>query len=117
MKNVLLVDDNQDNCNLLIDILNDQQEISFVTVDNGYKAIEILKKRSFDFVITDYYMGSGDGGTLGFYCKENKIPCVVFTGVEVEDVRSFIPQEIEIIPKGLPSSFECLKTFLNTKRL
>lgn len=65
---VLVVDDNQTNCNLMQSIFN-YMHISCKVCKNGFEALEIIKQaiqksQLFDLIITDHKMPGMDGITL-----------------------------------------------------
>lgn len=59
MKKLLIVDDELHMCSLLEDLFSDDYEVSLA--HNGEEAIEVLKKKKFDLVITDLVMPKMNG--------------------------------------------------------
>jgi DNA-binding NtrC family response regulator len=53
---ILIVDDNSDHRIILSSILNSLGYDNIVTANNGEKALECLKQKSFDLIIADIFM-------------------------------------------------------------
>lgn len=66
----------------------------------GYDALRALSTQKFDAVFTDYVMNEGDGGMLSNFCGDRGMPCAVFTGMEPNFVRPYVPTGIPIFGKS-----------------
>ena len=78
---ILVVDDELLIRDLLYDFFQDQGwDISIA--DNGKKAMEILKSKEIDLLLTDIKMPEMDGLDLTGYVKENypELPIILMTG-------------------------------------
>lgn len=60
IKQVLIVDDNQDTRQILSDML-DMQAIPYRTAEDGFEALELLASQEFDMAIVDYEMPAING--------------------------------------------------------
>ncbi len=82
---ILVVDDEQNICTFLSELLNDQGH-KITTVKNGYQAIEEVRKSSFDLILLDVVMPSMNGlDTYREIKKINpKIPTVMMTGYPIK---------------------------------
>ena len=78
-KSVLIVDDERNTREVLARYLRSRFEV--FTAEDGVQAIELLKNRDFDLVLTDLRMpGAGGMNVLeATLSKANPPPCVVFT--------------------------------------
>lgn len=85
---VLVVDDEQDVLDVLTDVLK-SIGYSAMGVTRGDKALEILKKKKFDLVITDLIMP--EMGGLDFVRKMRrigkKIPVIITAGVDINESK------------------------------
>lgn len=85
---VLVVDDEQDVLDVLTSLL-ESFGYSAMGVTRGAKALEILKKRKFDLVITDLIMP--EMGGLDFVKKmrrmEKKTPVIITAGVDINESK------------------------------
>lgn len=61
---ILVVDDNQDICEVLYDWLAEECEFKVVIANSGNEALGILKNQSVDHVVTDVKMPNGSGYDL-----------------------------------------------------
>lgn len=68
---ILIVDDELITLSNL-EIFLSKEGYGVQTADNGKKAIELLKKRSFDIVLTDLRMGEIDGMHVLQFCREKQ---------------------------------------------
>ncbi len=70
IQNCLVIDDNENNL-LILEHLLVSRGIKPVTVNNGHKALEIIRdKKSFDVIIVDYHMPEMDGLETIRYIRE-----------------------------------------------
>lgn len=90
-KKVLIVEDNPNMSSLLADILSQCFDLTSEKAQDGQEALDILKDKTFDLVITDLMMPKIDGKELLKTVKQNfpKLPVVLITGYEAE----FNPEE------------------------
>lgn len=90
-KKVLIVEDNPNMSSLLADILSQCFDLTSEKAQDGQEALDILKDRTFDLVITDLMMPKIDGKELLKTVKQNfpELPVVLITGYEAE----FNPEE------------------------
>lgn len=90
-KNVLIVEDNPNMSSLLADILSQCFDLTSEKAQDGEEALDILKEKTFDLVITDLMMPKIDGKELLKTVKQNfpELPVVLITGYEAE----FNPEE------------------------
>jgi CheY-like chemotaxis protein len=85
-KKVLIVEDNPNMSDLLSDILLQCLDLKSQKAQDGEDALTILKKGTFDLVITDLRMPKMNGRELLKALKQDfsQIPVVVITGYENE---------------------------------
>jgi CheY-like chemotaxis protein len=90
-KKVLIVEDNPNMSSLLADILLQCFDLTSEKAEDGEEALDILKEKTFDLVITDLMMPKIDGKELLKAVKQNfpELPVVLITGYEAE----FNPEE------------------------
>jgi CheY-like chemotaxis protein len=90
-KKVLIVEDNPNMSSLLADILQQCFDLKSEKAQDGQEALDILKNRTFDLVITDLMMPKMDGKELLRNVKQSfpHLPVVLITGYEAE----FNPEE------------------------
>jgi len=84
----LIVDDNKINLMVTSKLLVDEN-FDCVTVDNGFDAIELVKKDSFDIVLMDVNMPNlnGVGATKKIREFNTEIPIIAFTAVDVTQLN------------------------------
>lgn len=63
-KTILVVDDNQDICEVLYDWLAEECEFKVVVANSGNEALDILKNQDIDHLVTDVKMPNGSGYDL-----------------------------------------------------
>ena len=83
--NILVIEDEQDVCNLLSDVLtNGGHEVE--TAPNGSQGIEVFEKREFDLVFTDLGMPGMSGWQVAEKVKSinGRVPVALITGWNVE---------------------------------
>ncbi len=94
---ILVVDDELLIRDLLYDFFRDQGwEISIA--DNGKKAMEILKTKEIDLLLTDIKMPEMDGLDLTGYVRENypELPVILMTGFpSVESAVTALRAKVE----------------------
>lgn len=95
---VLLCEDDDDVRSSFKSFL-EQAGIEVTAFKCGYEAVTALTTLKFDAVFTDYVMKDGDGGMLSNFCGDRGLPCVVFTGMEPDNIRPYIPVNIPIYGK------------------
>ncbi len=85
---ILFVDDESDLLNLGQLYLAETGEFIVTTVSNADDAILLLKEKTFDAIVSDYYMPKMDGIGLLTHLKEqgDTTPFIVFTGKGREEV-------------------------------
>jgi CheY-like chemotaxis protein len=90
-RKVLIVEDNPNMSSLLADILSQCFDLTSEKAQDGEEALDILKDKTFDLVITDLMMPKIDGKELLKTVKQNfpELPVVLITGYEAE----FNPEE------------------------
>ncbi|MFD2543664.1 ATP-binding protein [Lacinutrix gracilariae] len=93
-KRVLIVDDNKIN-QLVTRKVVDHLNINSSTVDSGQKAIDLIKKESFDCVLMDLHMPQLDGYETTKLIREfnAEIPIVALTAASIDDVEEKIKQQ------------------------
>ncbi|HET6245666.1 MAG: sigma-54-dependent Fis family transcriptional regulator [Bacteroidetes bacterium] len=81
MKKILVIDDDVDICLLLSRFLT-KNAFSVSTAHSGAKALEILKKETFDLVLCDFRLGDTDGTEILTKIKEINpaIAVIIITG-------------------------------------
>jgi len=88
MIEVLLVEDCEDLSDIVGEVLSHTGEMTVEKANNPLEAIEILKTKNFDLIISDYEMPKMSG--IGFlkYVRSDlrNIPFIIFTGRSREDV-------------------------------
>jgi len=79
--NILIVDDEHSIADILSDIFNDLDQ-NATSCYSGNEAIELIKKDSYDLVISDVRMKDGDGPIILDYLNRNnvKLKFVFMTG-------------------------------------
>ena len=93
---ILVVDDELLIRDLLYDFFTDQGW-DIAVAESGEKALEILRSREFDLVLTDLKMPIMDGLTLTTEVRENypKLPVVIMTGYpSVDSAVSALRQKV-----------------------
>ncbi|WP_321508075.1 PAS domain S-box protein [uncultured Methanoregula sp.] len=85
---VLYVDDEPSLLELVKEFLEQNGEFTIDTATSASEALELLKRKNYDAIISDYQMPEGDGIT---FLKEirsagNRIPFIIFTGRGREEV-------------------------------
>ena len=90
-RKVLIVEDNPNMSSLLADILLQCFDLTSEKAQDGEEALDILKEKTFDLVITDLMMPKMNGHELLKTVKHNfpHLPVVLITGYEAE----FNPEE------------------------
>jgi two-component system response regulator PilR (NtrC family) len=71
MKSRILVVDDEESIREFLDIMLRKEGYDVTTVEDGAKAIDILKKKSFDLIISDLQMPNVTGMELLKYVKDN----------------------------------------------
>jgi two-component system response regulator HydG len=84
---ILVVDDNEDFCHNVTDILG-LSDYEVVTTSNGFKALEMVEKNGFDLVLMDIKMPGMDGVETFKKIKEiaPTTPVIMVTAYAVEDL-------------------------------
>ncbi|MBT4838073.1 MAG: response regulator [Methylococcales bacterium] len=59
--NILLVDDDDLNCELITKKLKHRENYKFTAANNGFEAIDLLKEKNFDVMLLDIYMPKLNG--------------------------------------------------------
>lgn len=126
-KSILIVEDNE----LMRDYLKEVLEGYEITeAENGQMALQILRKRTFDIIVTDYMMPVLDGEGFVSKLKEEgvKIPIIVLTarsdqegklrmlrlGIDGYLNKPFIEEELHLMIKKALDSMVNLISFENT---
>lgn len=80
MNKILAIDDNEDILYTL-QAIGETAKFNIVTVNDGFKALDLLKKSKFDLIMVDYYMPNINGLTLVKKIREisKSIPILVLT--------------------------------------
>ncbi len=94
--NILIVDDDKMLCKMLEDVLSQEAKLIITSANDGRDAIEIIKGRNFDLILTDLMMPGADGIEVLKVAKE------VDEGVHVIIITGFASLEtaMEAIRKG-----------------
>ncbi len=93
-RNILIVDDNAEQCDVLASLVKDIGHTPYTATD-GQMALQIFQERKIDLVITDIKMPRMDGMTL------------------LERIRQADPAVRVIVITGFPSSETILRTIEN----
>ncbi len=88
---ILVCDDEAAIRNLFASAL-EEMEFKTAEASSGYDAMNILKSEQIDFVVSDYLMAEGDGGSLSHFCADRKIPCVIVSGHDPAEIQSYLPK-------------------------
>jgi DNA-binding NtrC family response regulator len=93
---ILIVDDDKVVCEMLEDVLSQDAKLNITSTNNGRDAIEKIKGRHFDLILTDLMMPGADGIEVLKIAKE------VDEGVHVIIITGFASLEtaMEAIRKG-----------------
>lgn len=85
--NILVVDDNEEFCQNVADIL-ELEDYVITTAYDGFKAIELVKQNGFDLILMDVRMPEMDGVETFKKIKELMplIPVIMVTAYAVEDL-------------------------------
>jgi signal transduction histidine kinase/CheY-like chemotaxis protein/AraC-like DNA-binding protein len=126
-RSVLIVEDNSQMRNYLKEVLENYQ---ITEAENGQEAIEILQKKAFDIIITDYMMPVLDGEGLVIKIKELelKTPIIVLTarsdqegklnmlrlGIDGYLNKPFVEEELHLMIKKSLQSLDILQSFETT---
>jgi len=88
MISVLLIEDDRNLLGITRDYLAKKGLISVHTATSAAEALELLKKRNYDVIVSDYRMPDMDGLELLKYLRAsgNEIPFIMFTGRSREQV-------------------------------
>ncbi len=85
---VLIVDDNPDFLQFVALILGSpKNKMEVLTCQNAVKALELLKEKKFDIIVSDYMMPEMNG--LEFFQevrKDHKIPFILLTGTDNQEI-------------------------------
>jgi DNA-binding NtrC family response regulator len=86
MSRILIVDDERDIREILQDLLEDLGEV--VGVENGVMALDLMRKSTFDLVISDFNMPAMNGMQLLKQMNESNIrtPMIWITGRSTKDL-------------------------------
>ncbi len=103
---ILIVDDEPDICRALQFLLK-KEEYDCTSVNSGEEAIEVLKKESFDVVLTDLKMGKVDGMTVLTKSKEISPDTAVIMMTAFASIES----AVDAMKRG--ASDYIVKPFLN----
>lgn len=87
MRSILVVDDDEDQLDILKECLA-TIGVEIITCGDGDQALEILRKRTVDAVLTDFRMPQKTGLDLLLEMRSEKIetPVVFFTGIRDMDI-------------------------------
>ena len=85
---VLVVDDNEEFCQNVKDILVELKDYAVATAYDGFKALELVKQNHFDLVLMDVKMPVMDGVETFKKIKEiaPKTPVIMVTAYAIEDL-------------------------------
>ncbi len=97
MYRVLIVDDDQELALVIQDKLKDLGET--ITASAGYEAINLLKVKPYDLVISDYNMKDGDGASLAHYCVNHGIPVIVVSSFPENHIKPYLPENVAFVNK------------------
>ncbi len=85
MPDILVVDDNEMNCDMLSRRL-ERENYTVVTAENGYKALDACKSQDFDLILLDIMMPGMDGYQVLEQLKANQslchIPVIVISAID-----------------------------------
>lgn len=93
---ILIVDDEKDIREILIDLLSGEG-FECTTASDGKEASEILGRKPFDLLITDFRMPHMDGPELLNWCRNNDIHFPVI----------FVTGNLELLPKEKVALKDC----------
>jgi CheY-like chemotaxis protein len=87
-KKILIIDDEEDICEIMKLNLENTGEFEVTTVYSGERGIDTVGKNDFDLVITDFYMPGMDGGEVIDSVKKLKpdLPVLLFTVYHDDEV-------------------------------
>jgi CheY-like chemotaxis protein len=97
MYRVLIVDDDQELALVIQDKLKDLGETE--TASAGYEAINLLKLKTYDLVVSDYNMKDGDGASLAHYCVNHGIQVIVVSSFPENHIKPYLPDNVAFINK------------------
>lgn len=113
---ILVVDDDAEIRELISDYLSDHDGYRIITVENGLKALDILKRENVDLVLSDINMPVMKGFDLLKEVKEKypKIKRVLITAYNVEDYLELVMKHDigNIFVKTTPFNFQELSAIL-----
>jgi signal transduction histidine kinase/CheY-like chemotaxis protein len=102
---ILIVDDDPETVGLL-EMICSPMGLICESAENGRAAIDVLKKKAFDLVITDMVMPEVDGMSLLLHIKENypstKVICITGYAAEHDFVRVINAGASDFIEKPFP---------------
>jgi CheY-like chemotaxis protein/anti-sigma regulatory factor (Ser/Thr protein kinase) len=114
---ILVVDDDVEIRELISDYLADHEGYKVITAENGRKALELLKRKKIDLVLSDINMPEMKGFDLLKEIKEKhpKIKRVLITAYNVEDYLELaLKHDIgNIFVKTTPFNFQELSAILS----
>ncbi|MCP4153719.1 MAG: response regulator, partial [bacterium] len=116
MKNILLVDDDQDALTRLVETFEVYETDCHVfTAENGEEATAVLQTKHIDCVLTDLRMPKMDGFQLIAYMSRvcSQIPVIVMTGFGTPEIESKIRNMSKVQYMEKPVDFDLLIDLLH----
>jgi len=117
-KRILVADDEQGVRALLVEVL-ELYDYEIDVVENGVEAINLIDKRSYDLIITDYMMPEMDGLELTrrIKAKYPYIPILIITGTgHVQDLLKSGATACIMKPFEIDDLQSTIKNILNKER-
>ena len=99
---VLLVEDHEDFRKITADFLQEKFKFDLTVAQCGNEAIRLLSnQKSFDIVITDYFMPNGTGKDVLDYMSQNQIeiPTILFSGGGYDTSIFSHPKSFQFVDK------------------
>ena len=119
MKKILVVDDNEEICDLL-KVLFEAEELGEIhTANNGLEALPIINNVKIDLVLSDMMMPKMNGPNLYLEVKKNhpKLPFVFMTGfIDHDEFKAFFEShKVEVLkkPQDFKNLSETLRKYLS----
>jgi putative nucleotidyltransferase with HDIG domain len=91
MKKILVVEDNEQLCDFIINLIQNSFDCDIFKALNGERALEILNEEEIDVIVSDYMMPKMTGGGLYLQVKENysDIPFILLATNKITSLPEF----------------------------